>query len=270
MRVAAVQMNSQDDKEGNLARAERLIEEAARKGAEVVVLPEMFNFLGPDEQQLSNAEGIPGPTIQRMIAQSTQHGIYLLCGSILEKTDEDNKVFNTSVLLSPHGDVIATYRKLHLFDVEIGGGPIYRESAIVKPGSEIVTAETTLAKFGLSICYDLRFPELYRRLGIMGAQVVFIPAAFTLYTGKDHWEPLLRARAIENQIYVIASAQIGSHPPDKQCYGKSMIVDPWGIVTAQASDKEMIIYSDLDLTYQEKVRTEMPSLAHRREDVFAF
>lgn len=194
MFVAAIQMNSREDKEKNVQKAEKLIDEVASKGSKVVALPEMFNFLGPDEEKLSQAEDIPGPTIERMINKATQYKIYILCGSILEKSTELDKAFNTSVLIDPQGEIIARYRKIHLFNLEIKGGPLYRESTFIQPGKEIVTVDTKLTKFGLSICYDLRFPELYRKLTFNGARVIFIPAAFTLHTGKDHWEPLIRAR----------------------------------------------------------------------------
>ncbi len=270
MLVAAVQMNSREDKETNVLKAEKLIDEAATKGAEVVALPEYFNFLGPDKEKISQAEEIPGPTIERLMDKATQHKIYILCGSILEKGTEPNKAFNTSVLINPQGEIIAKYRKIHLFDVKIKEGVIYQESATIQRGEEIVTADTELVKFGLSICYDLRFPELYRKLTFNGAQVIFVPAAFTLYTGKDHWESLIRARAIENQVYIIAPAQIGFHLPDKQCYGKSMVVDPWGIVIAKASDREMVILAELDFSYQNKIKKELPSLLHVRKNLFTF
>jgi len=268
MKIAAIQINSGDNKEKNIAKAKEFIDEAAKEGAGVIALPEMFNFLGPDREKLSQAETIPGPTIQCMMDKAAEHKTYLLCGSILEKSEDSKRAFNTSVFLNPQGAIIAKYRKIHLFDIKIEGESLYRESATIKPGTGVVTANTDFAKLGLSICYDLRFPELYRKLATRGAQIIFIPAAFTLQTGKDHWEPLIRARAIENQVYIIAPAQTGSHPPGEKCYGKSMIVDPWGIVLAKASDKEMVIYSEIDLLYQNKVRKELPSLSHIRKDIF--
>jgi len=270
MYVAAIQMNSQDNKEENLGKAEKFIDEAASKGASLVVLPELFNYLGLDENMPSQSEYIPGLTIERMITKAQQYKIFVLCGSILEKDKNGDRSFNTSVLIDPSGKIIAKYRKIHLFDVEIEGGVVYQESAFIKPGNKVVTVNTKLATFGLSICYDLRFPELYRRLSFNGAQIIFIPAAFTLQTGKDHWEALIRARAIENQAYVIAPNQVGFHPKNNQCYGKSIIVDPWGTVMAKASDREMVIYAELDLMYQEKIKEKLPSLLHKREDIFSF
>jgi len=268
MLIAVVQMNSQEDKKKNLQKAEKLIDEAASKGTKVVALPEMFNFLGPGKELSSQAENIPGPTIERMSNKAMQYKIYILCGSISEKSTEFDKPFNTSVLIDPQGEIIARYRKIHLFNLEIKEDPLYKESTFIQSGREIVNIDTKLTKFGLSICYDLRFPELYRKLTFNGARVILIPAAFTLHTGKDHWESLIRARAIENQVYIIAPNQIGSHLPGKQCYGKSMIVDPWGIVMSKASDKEMVIYAELDLSYQDEIRKELPSLLNRRKDIF--
>jgi len=268
MKIAVIQMNSTNNKGKNIVKAKEFIDEASNKGAKLIALPEMFNFLGPNKEKLSQSETIPGPTIKCMMNKAIEHKIYILCGSILEKSKDCRKAFNTSVFLNPQGAIIAKYRKIHLFDIKIKGESFYRESATMNSGTKVVTISTDFAKLGFSICYDLRFPELYRKLTIQGAQIIFIPAAFTLQTGKDHWEVLIRARAIENQVYIIAPAQTGSHPPGEKCYGKSMIVDPWGIVIAKASDKEMIIYSEIDLLYQNKVRKEIPSLSHIRKDIF--
>jgi len=269
MLVAAVQMNSREDKEVNLGKAERLIDEAAERGAELVGLPEYFNVLGSGREILDNAEDIPGPTIRRLAERARAHGIYLHCGSMPERGGRAGRVFNTNVLLDPRGEIVARYRKIHLFDIAIEGQPVHRESATIQAGDEVVVAETALGPVGLSICYDVRFPELYRRLAVGGAKVFFVPAAFTLYTGKDHWEPLLRARAIENQVYVVAPAQVGTHGGGtRACYGKSMIVDPWGIVLAKAPDRECVIAAEIDLDHLEKIRRELPSLANRAEQLF--
>ena len=269
MLVAAVQMNSQENKEVNLRKAERLIDEAAERGAKMVGLPEYLNVLGSKEEILANAEAIPGPTIERLAERARAYGIYLHCGSIPERGGQAGRVYNTNVLLNPRGEIIAKYRKIHLFDIALEGQPSHRESATIQAGEEVVVAETDLAPVGLSICYDVRFPELYRRLAVRGAKIIFIPAAFTLYTGKDHWEVLVRARAIENQTYVIAPAQVGTHSGGRRaCYGKSMIVDPWGIVLAKAPDKECVIVADLDLDHLEKIRKELPSLANRAAKLF--
>lgn len=269
MLVAAIQMNSQENKELNITKAERFIDEAVERGATLVGLPEYFNFLGSDKEKLAQAEPIPGPTIERLAAKARAYGIYLHCGSIPERGERTDKVYNTNVLLNPQGEILAKYRKIHLFDIALEGQPSYRESATIQAGEEAVVVETDFAPIGLSICYDLRFPELYRRLAVQGAKIIFIPAAFTLYTGKDHWEVLIRARAIENQAYVIAPAQVGAHGGGKRaCYGKSMIVDPWGTVLAKAPDKEGVIVADLDLEYLEKLRKELPSLTNRAARLF--
>lgn len=269
MLVAAVQMNSREDKEVNLRKAERLIDEAVERGAELVGLPEYFNVLGSGREILDNAEAIPGPTIRRLADRARVHGIYLHCGSMPEKGGQAGRVFNTNVLLDSRGEIVAKYRKIHLFDIAIEGQPSHQESATIQAGDEVVIAETVLGPMGLSICYDIRFPELYRRLAVRGAKMVFVPAAFTLYTGKDHWEPLLRARAIENQFYVVAPAQVGTHSGGtRACYGKSMIVDPWGIVLAKAPDRECVIVADIDLDHLENIRRALPSLTNRAERLF--
>jgi len=247
-KVAAIQMTSINDKKVNLKKAERFISLAAEEGAKVVVLPEMFNFSGKSEEKRENAEPVPGPTINQLKELVRKFKIYLLCGSILEKSEEKGKkiFYNTSVFLNPRGEIIARYRKLHLFDVILPDGSSRRESELITPGDQIVQVVTPVAVFGLSICYDLRFPELYRRLAKEGVQVVFVPSAFTLQTGKDHWETLVKARAIENQFYLIAPDQTGKDPEGKRYWGKSMIVDPWGTVLAKA-----------------------PENSHMREDLFS-
>lgn len=268
MLAAAVQMNSQDDKEKNLQTAERLIDAASEKGAKLVVLPEMFNFLGPAERKPEEAEEIPGPTTERMQNKALQHRIYIVAGSVLEKSPRPDKVYNTSVLIDPQGRIVARYRKIHLFDVVVEGQPPYQESATVLAGSEVVVADAESGRIGMSICYDLRFPELYRSLSERGARIITIPAAFTLRTGMAHWEVLVRARAIENQCYVIAAAQVGSHPVNRECYGNSMIVDPWGVVLARAPDEETVILAELDMARLEKIRTNLPALAHKRQGIY--
>lgn len=270
-KVAAIQMTSVNHKETNLKKAEGFISLAAKEGAKVVALPEMFNFSGALKEKRVNAESIPGPTINRLSRMAKNLRIYLLGGSILEKSnDKDNELFyNTSVFFNPQGKIIARYRKLHLFDVTLPDDSWRRESELITPGDEVIQIATPLTTFGLSICYDLRFPELYRRLAQKGTQVVFIPSAFTLETGKDHWKTLLRARAIENQFYVIAPDQIGPDLQGQRCWGKSMIVDPWGTILAQAPEKETIIYAPIDLSYQQKIRETLPCLSHRRDDLFS-
>jgi predicted amidohydrolase len=268
MLAAAIQMNSQDDKEKNVQTAERLVDIAAGKGARLAVLPEMFNFLGPGEQRPAAAEEIPGPTTQRMMEKASLHNMYLIAGSILEVGPETGKVYNTSVLIGPDGTILAQYRKIHLFDIVVEGLPPYKESAGVVPGETVVTAETDFGTVGLSICYDLRFPELYCNLSNRGSRIISIPAAFTLHTGLAHWEVLIRARAIENLSYVIAAAQVGTFPVNRECYGNSMIVDPWGTVVARAPSTESVAVAEIDLTYQDRVRKNLPSLTHRRPGIY--
>jgi len=268
MLVAAIQMNSQDNKEKNVQSAENLIDNAAEKGAKLVVLPEMFNYLGPGEQKLVEAEKIPGPTTQRMMDKATQHGMFVIAGSILEISPAPDKVYNTSVFINPEGQIIAKYRKIHLFDVVVEGQTPYEESAGVIPGEEIVTAVTNFGTVGLSVCYDLRFPELYCALSNRGSRIISIPAAFTLHTGLAHWEVLIRARAIENSSYVIAAGQVGSHPVNRECFGNSMIVDPWGTVVARAPNRESVVIAEVDLDYLDKVRKNLPSITHRRREVY--
>jgi len=265
--LAALQLSSTDDKERNLARAAALIDEAASRGARYVALPETFPYLGPKERYAEIAEPVPGPTIQLMAAKAGEHGIYILAGSLLERVEGSDRFYNTSVLLGPDGSLLARYRKIHLFDVEVGGRR-YLESDLVAPGSTVTVAKAGELTVGLSICYDLRFPELYRELALAGAQIVFVPAAFTLHTGRDHWEVLLRARAIENQVFVVAAAQVGRAPGGLMHYGRSMIVDPWGLVLAQAPDLEMALVAEIDLDEIQRVREAVPALRHRRPEAY--
>jgi deaminated glutathione amidase len=268
MRVAVVQLNSRDDKEANLATAEHFIDQAAAAGAQLVALPEYFSFLGPEEAFADNAEPIPGPTIDRLRERARRHNIYLHCGSIIEKSEHPGKIFNTSVILSPDGQIICRYRKVHMYDVNLGDNLVYSESAVIEPGREITTCQLGDLHVGLAICYDLRFPELFRILALRGAQTFVLPAAFTVATGRDHWEVLLRARAIENQAYVIAPAQIGEHPVAKYCYGRSMIIDPWGVVVAKAPDVVSTVCAEIDIGRINRIRLELPSLKNRRPEAY--
>jgi predicted amidohydrolase len=263
-RIAAVQMASGADKAANLAAAERLVRQAAERGAVLVGLPENVAWMGPETGRSDAAEPLDGPTLARFAALARTLGIHLLAGSVLETGAPGGRLYNTSVLFGPSGERLAVYRKMHLFDVEVGDGQTYRESAAVAPGTEVVCAETPLGRIGLSVCYDLRFPELYRALSARGAVLLTVPSAFTLMTGKDHWEVLLRARAIENQAYVLAPAQGGRHPGDRMTYGHALIADPWGLVVACASDGEGLAVADLDPGMVERVRTRLPALQHRR------
>ncbi len=262
--VAAVQMTSGANKQENLATAGRLIRHAVSRGARFVGLPENFAWMGPEAERDAAAEGLDGPTLTLMASFARELKVTLLAGSILETGAPDGKLYNTSVLFGPDGARLALYRKIHLFDVEVGDGQHYRESAKVAPGTEAVVADTALGKVGLTVCYDLRFPELYRALSARGAQLLTVPAAFTLATGKDHWEVLLRARAIENQCYVVAPAQQGRHPKDRLTWGHAMVIDPWGLVTARSSEGEGVAVAEVDLKLLERIRRDLPALQHRR------
>ena len=267
-RVGLVQMNSRGDRDANLTRAEQLIDDAAARGARFVALPEYVSFLGKTDDVEAIAESIPGPTTERFAAKARQHGIYLLGGSIHERSEIPGKAFNTAVFYGPDGSILDVYRKVHLFDIDISGNVSANESTRIAPGDEIVTVEADGHVFGLSICYDLRFPELYRLLALEGADILLVPAAFTMFTGKDHWHALLKARAIENQAFVLAPAQIGPHDPNAQCYGHSVIVDPWGIVVAQAPDTEGVVVADLNFNELRRIRKQLPSLANRRPTAY--
>lgn len=270
LRVAAIQMNSRDDKAANVASALAAIDRAAATGARLVALPEVWSYLGPEAGNRDNAEPIPGPTIDRLAERARRHGVYLHAGSILETRPGDPRLYNTTVVLDPDGDVIARYSKLHMFDVVLDGVATYQESKTVSPGDEIVTVDIDGIPVGLAICYDLRFPELFRILALRGAEVILLPAAFTMTTGKDHWEVLIRARAIENGVFMVAPAQIGQHPPGNWSYGRSLIVDPWGTVLTTAPDTETVITADLDRALLHKVRRQVPSLANRQPGRYAW
>jgi predicted amidohydrolase len=265
LRAAAVQLNSTGEKARNLETAERLVLAAAADGAELVVLPEKWNLLAAGEALAAGAEDLDGPSLGAARAWARSLGIHLLAGSIGERGEE--KAFNTSVLIGPDGEDLAVYRKIHMFDVD-AGGVSYRESEHERPGSEIVTAAVGELTAGLSVCYDLRFPELFRILALRGARLICVPSAFTLATGRDHWEVLLRARAIENQVFVVAPNQVGRADPHYESCGRSAIVDPWGVVLATAPDGECFVAADLDLDAQDRVRASLPSLANRRADAY--
>jgi predicted amidohydrolase len=268
MRVAVVQLTSQDIVAENLARVRHWLAQAAAAGAKLITLPENFAFFGEEAQKRELAERLdgafPGPILGALAEAAAKHGVWIVGGGMPERSDDPARPYNTSVLVDPKGQIAASYRKVHLFDVSLADGTSYRESAATSAGSEAVTAEVLGVRVGLSVCYDVRFPELYRRLVDQGARIVTVPAAFTLTTGKDHWHALLQARAIENQVYVMAPAQHGKHPRGRQTYGKSIIVDPWGEVVAQCSEGEGFAAADLDFAYQDRVRTSLPSLLHRK------
>ncbi len=268
LRAAAVQMNSTPDRARNLATADRLTRAAAADGAELVVLPETWNLLGSTEQLLAGAEPLDGPSITWAREIAAELAIDLVAGSIMERAAHGEKVRNTTVHVSSSGDIEATYRKIHLFDVEVGD-VVYRESDAAEPGDEITVSRTgSGVELGLSVCYDLRFPELFRILALRGARVLVLPSAFTLVTTRAHWEVLLRARAIENQAFVVAPNQIGTSIPGEEWGGHSLIVDPWGVVLAAAPGEETFVIGDLDLEGQAEVRRTLPSLANRRPTAY--
>ena len=270
MRVAAVQLTSTVDRERNLATADRLTRAAAAAGAELVVLPEKWPVLGTPEETAAGAEPLDGPTLTWARDIARELGIELVAGSIAERVPDRDRGSNTSVHVGPDGEIRAVYRKIHMFDVEVGGHT-YRESEHEQGGDEIVVSETARGvELGLTVCYDLRFPELYRILAVRGARVITVAAAFTLTTTRDHWEVLLRARAIEDQAFVIAANQIGEHAPGYRSGGRSMIVDPWGVVLAQAPDAETFITAELDLERQAEIRRTVPSLANRRPHAYTW
>jgi deaminated glutathione amidase len=267
MRAAAIQLNTTDEYDRNLEIAERLVRGAAAGGAELVVLPEKWTVIGPPEVLRSAAEPLDGPALSAAAGWARELGIFLVAGSVPELVPDQEKLANTSVMYGPDGEARAIYRKLHLFDVEVGDVS-YRESEAEQAGDEVVLGETSGAMVGLTICYDLRFPELYRILALRGARVITVPSAFTERTGRDHWEVLIRARAIEDQVFMVAAGQIGFAPPHYRSYGRSMIVDPWGVVLAQAADTECFVTADLDFTIQNEMRDSLPSLRHRRPDAY--
>jgi predicted amidohydrolase len=265
MRAGVVQMTSTDDVAANLRAAEALVGDAVAGGAELVALPENFAYLRREGLPVPCAQGLDGEIVGFLRALAARHGIWLLGGSFPEATAGE-RVHNTSVLLSPAGELAAVYRKIHLFDVDLRsrGGAEFRESSRVAPGTEVVVAKTPFGGLGLSICYDVRFPELYRAQSAQGARFLAVPAAFAVETGRDHWEVLLRARAIENLAFVLAPAQVGRHSAERASYGRALIADPWGLVLARAADRPCAIVAECDLAAQDEARAALPALAHRR------
>lgn len=262
--VAVCQMDSQGDKKENLRRAGSMIDENAAKGAKVIAFPETMNFMGKGYRH--QAEQIPGETTDFLCEKAKENHIWLVSGSFPEQHG-NGKPKNTLVLIDPQGNIRCKYSKLHMFDVEVENGPSYKESEYNTAGDEIVLADTELGRFGFAICYDLRFGEMFRLMALRGAQVIFMPSSFTMNTGKDHWEALLRARAIENGVYIVAPNQIGKKT-NMIAYGKSMIIDPWGDVIARASDRSCSIMAEIDPDYIENVRRQIPSLENRRTDMY--
>jgi predicted amidohydrolase len=263
LRVALVQLDAGGDPERNVATAAELADRAAAAGARLVALPEYLQFRGGDDGFRASARAIPGPFTDAFAEVARRRDAWILVGSLAESSADPRRPYNTSVLIGPDGTVAATYRKIHLFDVAVDAGPVDLESARVSPGTEAVLATVDGVRIGLTICYDVRFPELYRTLALAGAEVLTVPANFTERTGRDHWEVLLRARAIENGAYVLAPSQVNG-PPGQPAFGRSMIVDPWGTVIAQAADTVGVIVADIDTDRVAAIRRQIPALANRR------
>ncbi len=265
--AAVVQLNSQDDVTKNLSRVSELLRRARDVGAEIISLPENFAFFGEEEKKREVAEEISGSgeIVSNLMTSAKDLGAWIVAGGMPEKSDDRARPFNTSLLISPKGEVVSKYRKIHLFDVDIPGAGVLTESAATAAGTEPCLTEARGVPFGMTVCYDVRFPELYTKLALAGARVITVPAAFTLITGKDHWHVLLRARAIENEVFILAPAQAGKHPRGRQTYGKSLIVDPWGDVIAQVSGSgEGFAVARLDFAYQDEVRRALPCLSHKK------
>jgi predicted amidohydrolase len=266
VRVAVVQMSSQQELDPNLAQLGQLVGEAGQRGAELVLLPENFAYMGPEPGRREVADELDagdGPVVSALRTLACRHGVWLVAGGLPERSGDPDRPYNTCAAFAPDGTLCGRYRKIHLFDVELNDGADYRESTVTTAGDEPVVLELAGLKVGLSVCYDLRFPELYRRLAALGAELLVVPAAFTLATGKDHWHVLLRARAIENQAYVLAAGQWGQHG-QRLTYGKSCIIDPWGEIVAQASEGVGVAVADVDLGLLAAVRARLPALRHRR------
>ncbi len=262
--AAAIQMSAGSDKAANLERAERLVRDAAAHGAALIALPETFNWRGKRGAEAAAAETLEGESIALMARLARELKVHIVAGSITEHVAGQEKTYNTSVMLGPDGARMGVYRKIHLFDIDLPGRVTVKESASRLGGSDVVCVAASIGAIGLSICYDMRFPELYRRLAFEGAKILIVPSCFTFPTGEAHWESLLRARAIENQAYVIAPAQFGPNVHGFSDYGNSMIIDPWGRVLGRASDQEGVVTAPIDLHYLDRVRNELPALTHAK------
>ncbi len=263
LRIALGQLNSRDNIQENFASMELLLEEAADTGARLMVFPECSSYLS-SQGAADTAEPLDGPIITRFRAMAKKYGLDIHNGSFIEKNPETGAIHNTSVYIDRQGEIQAVYRKIHLFELASDGKVSYRESATYTAGNETVFRQLPLGDFGFTICYDLRFPELFRTLTFAGARLIFVPSAFVMFTGKDHWEPLLRARAIENQVFIIAPGQFGSCPVNRVSYGNSLVVDPWGTVIARAGDRVGIVTADIHWSLQDEIRGRQPCLQHSR------
>lgn len=264
--TAVVQLDTQNDKGKNLEYICSAIDQAAGNGAKLICFPEVMNLIGRNVGEGGGVETIPGYTTEILQKKAKERQVYIHGGSITEMVTGEDRFYNTSVLLDPNGEIIGTYRKMHMFDITLADGTPSNESEKVRSGDQIVTVDTELGRIGMAICYDIRFPELFRVMAMKGAKVIITPSNFTMPTGKDHWEPVLRARAIENGCYVIAPGQIGKKPR-YVANGNSMVIDPWGTVIARAKDEPGITYAEIDLDYLDKVRKQLPCLNHIRNDI---
>lgn len=265
--MAALQIDSQTDKKRNLEKVGAMVSEAVSHGAQFVAMPENVHYCGPSDGVFASAEPIPGPMSEFFASLAKKYKIWLHCGSIGQVIPGEKRLYNTTLLMNPKGEIAAHYEKIHMYDVQIKNGPSTRESDTKKPGNRIVVADTDFCKVGLSICYDMRFPEVYRIMALLGAKVMFVPANYTMFTGKDHWECILKTRAIENQCYIVAPAQFGKKPAF-QAYGRSMIINPWGVTVACADDRETIVYGEIDADYVDQIRTQLPSLSNRQAGAY--
>ena len=271
IRIAAVQLTSTRDRDHNLAHTRTLMEVAVQRGAQVVALPENFSCMCADEDKLAVAEDIEtGPSVGFLRDFAREHAVSVVGGSVPLRVDDSHKVANAYLVVAPSGDILARYDKMHLFDVQVDGTDAYTESDSIAAGDRIVIADVLGVTMGFTICYDVRFPELYRALALRGAQVLFVPAAFTVPTGRDHWAVLLRARAIENSCYVVAIGQVGHHYGDRHTYGHSMIIDPWGSIIAEAGEEPGVIVGDIDMSHLVEMRRRVPSLSNVRSDIFGW
>ena len=266
--MALLQLDTQDDKAANLKRIGEMIDEAAGKRAQFVCMPEMANYIGIGVGPFQNAEDVPGgPTADLFRDKAKQHGIWIHGGSIPERIAGEKRVYNTTVVFNPKGEIVAKYRKIHLYDINVKNGISFMESDTIKAGDDIVNFDSEFGPMGLAICYDIRFPEIYRLLTLRGAKLIFNPAEFNIFTGKDHWECLVRARAIENVCYMVAPGQFG---PKKtfHTYGRSIVVDPWGNVIAKASDRECVVMAEIDMSYADRMRDQVPCIKNRRPETY--
>jgi deaminated glutathione amidase len=264
IQAAAIQLNASGTRHQNVAKALQMVTEAAAAGAQLIVLPELFNGYGDLGPVIQQAEPIPGPTSERLRRCAEEHSIWLVAGSVCEKSHDPQRGYNTCLFFAPDGSLLSRYRKLYLFEANVPGNASVCESDHMLCGDDVVTVSTELATFGLAICYDLRFPELFRQMSTRGMEVLLFPSAFTYATGKDHWHILLRARAIENQCFVVAANQCGQHTDKLKSYGHSLIIDPWGRILAEAGEEETVIYARLDGIRLKSVREVLPALKNRR------